>query len=36
MKAIIEKIIVNYFGKFIQGIDKNKLSVDIFGGNFKL
>jgi hypothetical protein len=24
------------FGKFIKGIQKDKLSVDLFGGNFKL
>lgn len=36
IKGIIEKIIMNTFGKFIQGIQKDKLSVDLFGGNFKL
>jgi hypothetical protein len=36
MKTVIEKIIVNYFGKFINGINKENLSVDLFGGNFQL
>ena len=36
IKGIIEKIIMSTFGKFIKGIGKDKLSVDLFGGNFKL
>jgi hypothetical protein len=36
IKGIIEKIILNTFGKFIKGIEKDKLSVDLFSGNFKL
>lgn len=36
MKSLIQKIIVNYFGTFINGIQKDKLSVDLLGGNFKL
>lgn len=36
IKGIIEKLIMNTFGKFIKGIEKDKLSVDLFGGNFKL
>lgn len=36
MKTVIEKIILNYFGTFINGIHKDKLSIDLFGGNFKL
>jgi hypothetical protein len=36
MKTVIEKIILNYFGRFIDGINKENLSVNIFGGNFKL
>lgn len=36
IKGIIEKIIMNTFGKFIKGIEKEKLSVDLFSGNFKL
>lgn len=35
MKAVIEKIISNYFGKFINGIQGN-LTVSIFDGNFQL
>ena len=36
IKGIIEKIIMNTFGKFVKGIEKEKLSVDLFSGNFKL
>jgi len=36
IKNIIEKIIMTTFGKFVRGIEKDKLSVDLFGGNFKL
>jgi hypothetical protein len=36
IKTVIEKIILNNFGKFIKGIERDKLSVDLFGGNFKL
>lgn len=28
MKTVIEKIIVNYFGKFINGINKDNLTLD--------
>ena len=35
-KGIFEKIILNTFGQFIKGLQKDKLSVDLFGGNFKL
>lgn len=27
---------MNTFGKFVKGIEKEKLSVDLFSGNFKL
>lgn len=36
IKNIIEKVILSTFGRFVRGIDKEKLSVDLFGGNFKL
>jgi hypothetical protein len=36
IKGIFEKIILSTFGQFIKGIQKDKLSVDLFGGNFKL
>jgi hypothetical protein len=36
IKGIIEKIIMNTFGKFVKGIEKEKLSVDLFSGNFRL
>ena len=36
IKGIFEKIILNTFGQFIKGIQKDRLSVDLFGGNFKL
>ena len=36
IKGIIEKIIMTTFGKFIKGIEKDKLSIDLFSGNFKL
>lgn len=36
MKTVIEKIILTYFGTFINGIHKDKLSIDLFGGNFQL
>lgn len=36
MKTVIEKVILTYFGKFINGIHKDKLSIDLFNGNFQL
>lgn len=36
MKTVIEKIILNYFGKFINGIHKDNLSVKLFQGSFQL
>jgi hypothetical protein len=36
IKSIIEKVILSKFGKFIKGIEKDKLSVDLFGGAFQL
>lgn len=36
MKTVIEKIILNYFGKFINGIHKDNLSVNLLAGNFQL
>jgi hypothetical protein len=36
IKTVIEKIIINSFGQFIKGIERDKLSVDLFGGNFML
>ena len=36
MKSIAEKIILSNFGKFIKGIEKDKLNCDFWGGNFKL
>lgn len=36
IKGIIEKVILNYFGKFIKGVERDNLSVDLFGGNFKI
>ena len=36
MKAVIEKVILSYFGTFIKGIESEKLSVNLLGGNFQL
>lgn len=36
MKTVAEKIILNYFGKFINGIHKDNLSVSLLSGNFQL
>ena len=36
IKGIVEKIIMSTFGKFVCGIEREKLSVDLFGGNFGL
>jgi hypothetical protein len=36
MKVVVEKLIMNYFGSFIKGIESDKLSVSLFSGNFQM
>lgn len=35
-EKILEKIIISYFGKYINGIDKNNVHLGVFKGNVKI
>ena len=36
IKTIVEKIIINYFGNFIKGLDKESLHLNLLSGHFKV
>lgn len=36
MKAVVEKILNLYFGKFISGVDRENLHFNLLSGNFKV
>ena len=33
LESILEKILLNYFGRFISGIDKNNLHLGVWRGD---
>lgn len=35
-KKILEKIIVNYFGKFISGLDKENINLGVLNGDINI
>ena len=32
-EKVLEKILLNYFGEFIQGLDRNNLKLGVWSGN---
>lgn len=35
-EKILEKLIISYFGKYINGLDKNNVHLGVFKGNVKI